>query len=135
MKNGDMLWNKFVLSGKVDDYLIYCANKNREEKACNDKHGRSDNQRKKFGRTEQLLFYTVGRNYISIRFFWEQIVRSRLRLGLNCVLLTVVIAFFVMSMNLYENSIANLQKADETYSTIALNSELVGESEKENLIK
>lgn len=67
-----------------------------------------------------LLFYTVGRNYISIRFFWEQIVRSRLRLGLNCVLLTVVIAFFVMSMNLYENSIANLQKADETYSTIAL---------------
>lgn len=67
-----------------------------------------------------LLFYTVGRNYISIRFFWEQIVRSRLRLGLNCVLLTVVIAFFVMSMNLYENSIANLQKVDETYSTIAL---------------
>lgn len=67
-----------------------------------------------------LLTYAVGRSCISIRFFWEQIVRSRLRLGLNCLLLTVVIAFFVMSMNLYESSIANLQKADETYSTIAL---------------
>lgn len=48
-----MLWNKFALSGKIDDYLNYCTNKNREGKSEKDEHGRLDNQRKKHGRTEQ----------------------------------------------------------------------------------
>ena len=53
MKNDDMLWDKFALSGKIDDYLNYCTNKNREEKSEKDEHGRLDNQRKKHGGTEQ----------------------------------------------------------------------------------
>ncbi len=57
---------------------------------------------------------------MSIRFFWKQLLRGRLRLALNCILLAAATAFFVMSANLYQNSISNLQRADETYSTIAL---------------
>lgn len=49
MDNKEMLWNKFILSGKVDDYLNYCTNKNGEEKAEDDEHRRSDNQREKHG--------------------------------------------------------------------------------------
>lgn len=49
MDNKEMLWNKFMLSGKVDDYLNYCTNKSGEEKAEKDEHGRLDNQRKKHG--------------------------------------------------------------------------------------
>ncbi len=49
MDNKDMLWNKFILSGKVDDYLNYCVSKNGEEKADEPEHGRLDNQRKKRG--------------------------------------------------------------------------------------
>lgn len=27
MENKDSLWNRFILSGKVDDYLAYCSMK------------------------------------------------------------------------------------------------------------
>lgn len=46
--------------------------------------------------------------------------RSKKRLLLNLFLLLAVTAFFCMSVNLYKNSVDNLQKADETYSTIAI---------------
>ena len=52
MDRNEMLWNKFMLSGKVDDYLNYCTDKKRKEKAEKDEHRRSDNQRNKHGRTE-----------------------------------------------------------------------------------
>lgn len=52
MDRNEMLWNKFVLSGKVDDYLNYCTNKKGKEKAEKDEHRRSDNQREQHGRTE-----------------------------------------------------------------------------------
>ncbi len=52
MDKNEMLWNKFVLSGKVDDYLNYRAEKDREEKADEFEHGRFDNQRKKHGGTK-----------------------------------------------------------------------------------
>lgn len=47
MDRNEMLWNKFMLSGKVDDYLNYCTDKKRKEKAESDEHRRSDNQREK----------------------------------------------------------------------------------------
>lgn len=47
MDKNEMLWDKFALSGKVDDYLNYRAEKSREEKADEFEHGRFDNQRKK----------------------------------------------------------------------------------------
>lgn len=49
MDRNEMLWNKFMLSGKVDDYLNYCTDKKGKEKAEKDEHGRSDNQRNKHG--------------------------------------------------------------------------------------
>ncbi|MBP3329297.1 MAG: hypothetical protein J6L89_00530 [Clostridia bacterium] len=48
MENKDMLWSKFISSGKVDDYLNYCMVKNGKEKAEKDEYGRSDNQRKEY---------------------------------------------------------------------------------------
>lgn len=50
--NNEMLWNKFMLSGKVEDYLNYCTNKNREEKADESEYRWSDNQREKHRGTE-----------------------------------------------------------------------------------
>ncbi len=52
MENKEMLWNKFMLSGKVEDYLNYCINKNGEEKADESEYRRSDNQREKHRGTE-----------------------------------------------------------------------------------
>ncbi len=51
MKNEEMLWNKFVMSGSVDDYLKYCSEKTGKETA--DEHGWLDNQGKKHGRAKQ----------------------------------------------------------------------------------
>lgn len=55
----------------------------------------------------------------SIRIFFQQLLRGKKRLILNIVLLTAVTAFFIMSLNLYYNSTANLQRVEETYSTMA----------------
>ncbi len=55
----------------------------------------------------------------SIRIFSRQLLRSKKRLILNIVLLTAATAFFIMSLNLYHNSTANLQRVEETYSTLA----------------
>ncbi len=57
--------------------------------------------------------------FISVRIFFQQLLRSKKRLILNVVLLTAATAFFIMSLNLYQNSTANLQRVEETYSTMA----------------
>ncbi len=46
--------------------------------------------------------------------------RGKKRLLLNTLLLLSVTAFFCMSVNLYKNSVDNLQKANDTYRTIAI---------------
>lgn len=56
---------------------------------------------------------------INIRIFSKQLIRSRKRLILNIILLTAATAFFIMSLNLYHNSTSNLQRVEDTYSTIA----------------
>ncbi len=54
------------------------------------------------------------------KMFYKQMGRS-VKTGLtNVVILLVVTAFFVMSLNLYASSVHNLKSAAETYSTIAV---------------
>ena len=48
MENKDNLWNKFYMSGKVEDYLNYCNQVNGKEKLTADEHRRTDNQRKEY---------------------------------------------------------------------------------------
>ncbi len=55
----------------------------------------------------------------NIKIFLRQLWRSKKRLILNIVLLTAATAFFIMSLNLYHNSTANLRQVEETYSTLA----------------
>lgn len=57
---------------------------------------------------------------MSIRLFLRQQQRNLKRTLLNILLLTAAIAFFVMSMDLYINSIFNLKQAEDTYHTIAI---------------
>ena len=47
-------------------------------------------------------------------------LRGKKRFLLNILLLLSVTGFFCMSINLYQNSVDNLQKADDTYRTIAI---------------
>ncbi len=54
------------------------------------------------------------------KIFLQQLKRGKKRTFLNMILLSAAVAFFVMSVNLYQNSVANLQKVEENYSTIAL---------------
>lgn len=61
--------------------------------------------------------------------FFQQLRRSRGRVLLNVLLLTAAVAFFVMSVNLYRNSVNNLETAEEAFTTIAL-MELYGEIDK-----
>lgn len=60
--------------------------------------------------------------------FIQQLKRSRKTL-FYILLLIVATAFFVTSVNLYQNSTANLRKAEETYSTLAV-TELYGDVDK-----
>ena len=55
----------------------------------------------------------------AIQIFLRQTGRSTKRLALQLVLLCAVVAFFVVSLNLYANSRGNLQTVEETYKTIA----------------
>lgn len=66
---------------------------------------------------------------MSFRLFLMQTGRNHKRLVLNCLLLAAVTAFFVMSLNLYSNSVYNLEQVDNTYSTIAV-MELYGDVNK-----
>ena len=52
--------------------------------------------------------------------FFQQLRRSRGRTWLNILLLAAAVAFFVMSANLYKNSVTNLRVVEDTYSTIAV---------------
>ena len=54
------------------------------------------------------------------KIFWQQLRRGSRRTALYILLLTAVTAFFVMSVNLYRNSVANLAAVEENYSTIAV---------------
>ena len=59
------------------------------------------------------------------KIFIEQLKRSK-KTVFYLLLLIVATAFFVTSLNLYHNSTSNLQKAEETYSTLAV-TELYGD--------
>ena len=54
-----------------------------------------------------------------IRIFLKQTRRSTKRLMLQLVLLCTAVAFFVVSLNLYHNSSANLRTIEDIYTTIA----------------
>ncbi len=54
-----------------------------------------------------------------IQIFLKQTQRGTKRLALQLVLLCAVTAFFVVSLNLYSNSMRNLQTVEDTYTTIA----------------
>ena len=62
------------------------------------------------------------------KIFTHQLKRSR-KTVFYILLLIVATAFFVTSTNLYQNSTRNLQKAEETYSTLAV-IELYGDIDK-----
>lgn len=52
--------------------------------------------------------------------FFQQLRRGRRRTALYLLLLAAAAAFFVMSVNLYRNSVRNLAAVEDTYSTIAV---------------
>ncbi len=60
--------------------------------------------------------------------FLTQLKRSKKTI-LYLLLLVVATAFFAASVNLYQNSITNLEKAEDTYSTLVV-TELYGEIDK-----
>ncbi len=60
--------------------------------------------------------------------FFTQLKRSKKTI-FYLLLLVVATAFFVASVNLYQNSITNLKKAEDTYSTLVV-TELYGEIDK-----
>lgn len=66
---------------------------------------------------------------MTINLFTQQMKRNRHRASVNCLLLAVVVTFFVMSVNLYQNSVQNLEMAENAFTTIAL-MELYGEIDK-----
>ncbi len=63
------------------------------------------------------------------RIFLKQLKRGRKRTLLYVILLAMATAFFVMSMNLYQNSINNLEVSESTFSTLAV-TELHGDVDK-----
>ncbi len=54
------------------------------------------------------------------KIFYKQMSRAFKTVCTCGLILLVVTAFFVMSLNLYNSSVKNLQKAEDTYSTIAV---------------
>lgn len=66
---------------------------------------------------------------MNIRLFGQQLLRSKTRTVLYLVVLAAATAFFVMSANLYRNSVENLNQVEETYSTIAV-MELYGDVDR-----
>ncbi len=54
------------------------------------------------------------------KLFYKQMTRSVKTVAVNVVILTVVTAFFCMSLNLYSSSMQNLMQSEDTYSTIAV---------------
>lgn len=62
------------------------------------------------------------------KIFFQQIKRSK-KTMLYLLLLFVATAFFVTSVNLYQNSIHNLKASEETFSTLAV-TEIYGEVDK-----
>ncbi|MDO5411253.1 MAG: hypothetical protein Q4F21_12525 [Lachnospiraceae bacterium] len=54
------------------------------------------------------------------KFFLQQLRRGRKKTILYLLLLAVVTSFFTMSVNLYQNSVANLKSVEDAYSTLAV---------------
>lgn len=52
--------------------------------------------------------------------YLTMLFRRKMRLALNVLLLLLATAFFCMSLNLYQNSVANVQQVADTYRTIAI---------------
>ena len=50
---------------------------------------------------------------MSIRIFFQQLRRNSSRTWLNILLLAAAIAFFVMSLNLHQNSVRTIQEAED----------------------
>ncbi len=48
MKKTDLLWDKFMMSGKVEDYINFCKAQRGKEKTDESEHRRLDNQRKEY---------------------------------------------------------------------------------------
>lgn len=57
---------------------------------------------------------------MSIRLFFTQLRRNSNRTWMNILLLSAAVAFFVMSLNLHQNSVRNIREAEDAYSTIAV---------------
>lgn len=57
---------------------------------------------------------------MSVRIVFQQMMRNRGRTLWSVVLLAAVTVFFTMGLNLYWNSIDNLKRVEEAYTTIAL---------------
>ena len=55
----------------------------------------------------------------SFQIFLKQTHRSTKRLVLQLMLLCAATTFFVVALNLYANSMRNLQTVEDTYTTIA----------------
>ena len=66
---------------------------------------------------------------MNIFFFIRHLQRAKKRTLLSTLLITAVTAFFVMSMNLHRNSVDNLARVEENYTTIAV-MELYGDVDK-----
>ena len=66
----------------------------------------------------------------AVQIFLKQTRRSTKRLVLQFMLLCAATVFFVVSLNLYQNSIRNLQTVEDTYTTIAT-MEIYGDVNKE----
>ncbi len=62
------------------------------------------------------------------KIFLHQLKRSK-RTIFYLLLLVVIVSFFITSVNLYRNSTENLEKAEETYSTLAV-TELYGDIDR-----
>ena len=66
---------------------------------------------------------------MSVKIFFQQLRRNSNRTWLNILLLAAAVAFFVMSLNLHQNSVRNIQEAEDAYSTIAI-MEIYGDIDK-----
>src|SRR5699024_6582117 len=77
----------------------------------------------------RVIIINSGGERMFRNIFLQQLKRSTKRTILYLILLSSVTAFFVMSVNLYQNSLFNLQKAEQSYSTRAV-MELYGDVDR-----
>ena len=71
---------------------------------------------------------------VHIQIFLRQLLRGKKRLVLNILLLAAATAFFIMSLNLYQNSRDNLEKIEDSYITLGLTSFYGNVDQQGNLV-